>query len=57
MEDQSPPGLAVEKHLGASHGDRLITALNAAIRQAIRALAVLLALGVTYWSVASKART
>lgn len=54
MEDPSPPELAVEKHLGASHGDRLITGLNTAIRQAIRVLAVLMVI-VIFLSVADVA--
>ncbi len=53
MEDeQTTP--TVEKHLGASNGDRLITGLNTAIRQAIRVLAVLMVI-VIFLSVADVA--
>lgn len=54
MEDKEQTPVAVEKHLGASNGDRLITALNAAIRQAIRVLAVLMVV-VIFLSVADVA--
>ncbi len=54
MDDNSPPDVAVEKHLGARHGDRLIAGLNTAIRQAIRVLAVLMVI-VIFLSVADVA--
>jgi uncharacterized membrane protein (DUF373 family) len=53
MEDEQTSPV-VEKHLGASNGDRLITGLNTAIRQAIRVLAVLMVV-VIFLSVADVA--
>jgi len=54
MNEEEPPTVSVEKHLGASNGDQLITGLNAAIRQAIRLLAVLMVI-VIFLSVADVA--
>lgn len=52
--DEKSPSVAVEKHLGEGNGDRLITGLNTAIRQAIRVLAVLMVI-VIFLSVADVA--
>ncbi|HMN93823.1 MAG TPA: phosphate-starvation-inducible PsiE family protein [Hydrogenophaga sp.] len=52
--DDKAPAVAVEKHLGEGNGDRLITGLNTAIRQAIRVLAVLMVI-VIFLSVADVA--
>jgi uncharacterized membrane protein (DUF373 family) len=54
MSNEELPTVVVEKHLGAGNGDRLITGLNTAIRQAIRVLAVLMVI-VIFLSVADVA--
>ncbi|MDO9482030.1 MAG: phosphate-starvation-inducible PsiE family protein [Hydrogenophaga sp.] len=54
MHDELSSAVPVEKHLGASNGDQLITGLNTAIRQAIRVLAVLMVI-VIFLSVADVA--
>lgn len=54
MSNEDLPTVVVEKHLGAGNGDRLITGLNTAIRQAIRVLAVLMVI-VIFLSVADVA--
>jgi uncharacterized membrane protein (DUF373 family) len=54
MNSQEDRPVVVEKHLDACGGDRLISGLNTAIRQAIRVLAVLM-VAVIFFSVADVA--